>query len=130
MFLIKGNWIWAQWPTESGVLSGQNLTGNIWTGDPTSKKRTLHYCATQVEVSDLDEVEEAPGDDGVVVERHVEGHDGTADADAGHVGRDLVPDSDRALPESLSDGQLQVEDRNTLDEQHHEVRDQERSWTW
>ena len=43
----------------------------------------------------LDEVEQAPGDDGVVVQGHVEGDDPGGDADAAQVGGDLRLSNDR-----------------------------------
>ena len=75
--------------------------------------------------ADLSEVEEAPGDDGVVVEGDVEGDDGAADADPAQQRRHLVPDADGAFPQALPDRQLQVEDGDPLAGQHHEVGDQE-----
>lgn len=73
----------------------------------------------------LEEVVEAPADDGVVVERHVERDDGRRDAYAAHVRADVVPGADCPFPQALSHRQLQVEARNPFQAQHDEVRDEE-----
>lgn len=73
----------------------------------------------------LEEVVEAPADDGVVVERHVERDDGRRDADAAHVRADVVPRPDRPFAQPLPHRQLQVEARDALQAQHDEVRDEE-----
>lgn len=41
--------------------------------------------------------------------------------------RDGVPDADAALPQTLTDGQLQIQQRQTLEDQRDQVRDQERT---
>ena len=40
----------------------------------------------------------------------------------------LFPDADGSLPESLSDGELEEEERESLGEEHDPVRDQEGAW--
>ena len=77
--------------------------------------------------TDLEEVVETPGDDGVVVESDVERDDGGCDADAAQVRRNLRPDANRSLAEPLADGQLQEHDGQPLDGQHNRVRDQKRT---
>lgn len=75
----------------------------------------------------LGKIEETPGNDGVVVECHVERYDGAADADSGEERGDLIPHPDGSLPQPLPDGQFQVEHRDTLDCQHDEVGNEESS---
>lgn len=72
-----------------------------------------------------DKVPQAPRDDGVVVERHVERDHAGGDADAAQVRGHLVPDPEGALSEPLADGELQQEEREALGEQHDPVRDEE-----
>jgi len=74
------------------------------------------------------EVEEAPHDDGVVVDGDVEGCDGAGESNPAQQRVDLVPDDHRALLEPLADGELQVQDGHALHEQHDQVGDQERAW--
>ena len=76
-------------------------------------------------ITHLKEVIETPGNDRVVVKRHVERDDGGGDADSAEIGRNLSPDADGAFAESLADGQFQEDDRQTLDGQHDGVRDKE-----
>lgn len=78
------------------------------------------------QLSHLNEVEEAPRDDGVVVEGHVEGDHRGGDTDAAQARGHLVPHAYRALSQTLPDGQLQVEDGDALDAEHDKVRDEER----
>uniref|UniRef100_A0A182JDG8 Uncharacterized protein n=1 Tax=Anopheles atroparvus TaxID=41427 RepID=A0A182JDG8_ANOAO len=75
----------------------------------------------------VQQVDQAPGDDGVVVERHDVADERGRDADAAEVAGHLVPHPDRALAQPLPDGQLQVEDGQALEQQHDEVRHQERT---
>lgn len=75
----------------------------------------------------MEQVEETPHDDGVVVEGHHEGRHCACDADATHERVDLVPHSNTALTELLSNGQFEVQKGHALHKQHDKVGDEERS---
>ena len=91
------------------------------------------YCAYQhtysckILLTYVKHVVEAPGDNSIVIKCHVKRHKAAGHADASQEGRHLVPDADRSLPQPLPDSQLQVEHRDTQDEQHDEKRHQERA---
>ena len=76
---------------------------------------------------DLDEVLEAPGDDGVVVAGHVEGDGAAGEPEPAEEGADLLPHPDAALPQPLAHRQLQDEERQAQGGQRHRVGDQEGS---
>ena len=73
----------------------------------------------------VEEVEEAPHDDGVVVDGHHVGRDGAGQPHAAHERVHLVPHPQAPQPHLLTDGQLQVQQRHALHEQHDQVRDEE-----
>ncbi|KAF9822510.1 hypothetical protein SFRURICE_016410 [Spodoptera frugiperda] len=65
----------------------------------------------QLSLEALREVEQAPGDDGVVVQRHVKRHHRRTDANPTQIRRHLVPHTYGAFPQTLPDRQLQVKYR-------------------
>uniref|UniRef100_A0A8W7PST8 Uncharacterized protein n=1 Tax=Anopheles coluzzii TaxID=1518534 RepID=A0A8W7PST8_ANOCL len=73
----------------------------------------------------VQQIDQAPGNDGVVVERHDVADEGGGDADTAEVGGHLVPHTDRTLAQALPDRELQIEDWQALQQQHYEVRHQE-----
>jgi len=73
----------------------------------------------------VEQVEDAPGDDDVVVEAQQKGDDGAGDAHAAQEGVDFVPDADRARAQLLPDAQLQIEERDAQEDQADCVGNQE-----
>lgn len=62
----------------------------------------------------VEQVEEHPSDDDVVIEGHEEGDYTRGDADAAQPGVDGVPNTHRAQPHLLTDAQLDEEQRYAL----------------
>lgn len=73
----------------------------------------------------VQQIDQAPGNDCVVVQGHYVADHRRGDPNPAQIRRDLAPHADGALAQSLANGQFQVEDRYALDAQHDEVRDQE-----
>ena len=73
----------------------------------------------------VEEVEDDPGNDDVVVEADVDYDHHRGYPDSGEVGEEFVPDEDGALPETLTQEQLQVEERDAQEKQHDQVGDYE-----
>ncbi len=65
-----------------------------------------------------------PGDDGVVIESHVERDDSGGDPYSAKRRRHPIPSSDGSLAEPLANGQFQEEDWQALDEEHDPVGNQ------
>ena len=76
----------------------------------------------------VDKVEYDPRYDDVVVEADVDNHKHGCDADSREVGQEPVPDEHGAFPDTLAQQQLQVEEGNTQEEEHHHVGDHEGTW--
>ena len=95
---------------------------------PVSKRHPYvgRYAAvTGLAVTHMKHIVEAPGDDGVVVERHIQRDEAAGHANATQVGGDLVPHPDGSLSQPLAHRQFQVEHRDAQNEQHDEKRYQE-----
>lgn len=75
----------------------------------------------------IEEVEEHPRDDDVVVEGHEQRHNAGGDADAAQPGVDGVPDPQGAQSHSLADAQFDEEEGYTLQYQHNHEGYQERT---
>lgn len=73
----------------------------------------------------VEEVEETPGDDDVVVECHKERDNAGGDADAAEPGMDCVPHSKGTQPHPLSDTQFNEEQWDSLENQHYHEWDEE-----
>jgi len=75
----------------------------------------------------VQQIDQTPGNNGVVVQSHYIANHRRGDPDAAQVRRHLAPNADGSLSQSLANGQFQVEDRYALDAQHYEVGHQEGS---
>lgn len=73
----------------------------------------------------IEEVVEAPGDDDIVVESNEEGHDAGGNAYATEPRVNRVPDTESTLTHSLTKAQFDQEERNPLQNQHHEEGNEE-----
>ena len=79
------------------------------------------------DVETLYEILETPGDDCVVVESNIESHNSTRQTQSTQIWTDLLPDSDGAFPQSLTNSELQDEERETQEEESYHVGNQESS---
>lgn len=78
----------------------------------------------------VDQVVDTPCDDHVVVTPDDDCDDRRPDPDPSEPGVDLVPDSERSLPELLADGKLQKHKRHAFQHHHDQEREDKRSWSW
>lgn len=76
----------------------------------------------------VEKVEENPGNDDVVVQGNEEGDGAGGDADASQPGVDGVPHPQRAEPHLLANAQLYQKQRDPLQNQHEQERDQKGTW--
>ena len=74
------------------------------------------------------EIKQHPRNDDVVIETYVDNDHDRGYPDSSEVGQDLEPDEDWALAQTLAQQQLQIEQRDTEQEKHYNVRDDEGTW--
>lgn len=89
----------------------------FWTSRP--GQRTLEA---------LEEVVQAPANNGIIIKSHVEGDHSAGDSNASHIGTHEIPSTYGTLPQALSDSKFHIETRYALDSQHDEIRNKKGSY--
>lgn len=95
---------------------------------PNTEKGVIYCRFIPTHPDTVEEIEQHPGDDDVVVERHKQRDNTAGDADTAQPGVDGVPHAQGAQSHLLPDGHLDEEEWDALQDQHDEVGDQEGAW--